>query len=96
MDVKQLPIDEIRSFEPSRMKEAEGEIRAELLKIRMDIYQAPALNVGKVRTLKKNLARILTIRSEKARPVVAKVEKPKSKKITATAKTKPKKTTKKQ
>lgn len=62
---KKLPVGEMRNFDAKRASETEKEIRKELLNIRMEIFKAPAANAGKKRNLKKALARLLTVKSEK-------------------------------
>jgi ribosomal protein L29 len=41
--------------------------KTKVAEIRMDIYTAPAVNVSKVKKLRKTLARLLTVQNEKAR-----------------------------
>ena len=65
MDTKKLLIDDIRGFELARLNEIEEEVRLELINVRMDIFQASAKHVGTIRGLKKTLARVLTVQSEK-------------------------------
>jgi len=67
MDTQKFSIDEIRSYGDARLKEVEGEIRSDFVDLRMDIYQAPAANLSRKRALRKNLARLLTVKSEKQR-----------------------------
>jgi ribosomal protein L29 len=65
MDIKIVTAEEMRAYEPARLVELEGELRSELLKIRMDVYQSPTGALGKARTIKRNLARVLTVSAEK-------------------------------
>lgn len=64
MDIKTLSADEVRGQDLSRLREIEVEIRSELANMRMDIYQAAGANAGKKHVLRKNLARVLTVRNE--------------------------------
>ena len=66
MDLHKLKTDEIRSWEPAKIRETENEIRMEMANIRMDIYSAQSNNSGKVSGLKKSLARVLTVTNELA------------------------------
>lgn len=64
MELSKLKADEIRSWDLSKRVETAREIRSEMLKTRMDIYSAKAQTSGKVKGLKKSLARLLTVQSE--------------------------------
>lgn len=66
MDLHKLKTEEIRSWEPAKLRETENEIRLEMANIRMDIYSAQSNSSGKVSGLKKSLARVLTVNSELA------------------------------
>lgn len=65
MDLAKLGVDEMRGFELPRISEIEADYRKELANLRMDIFQAEGAHAGKVRALKKNLARLLTVKNEK-------------------------------
>jgi ribosomal protein L29 len=67
MERHKLSADEIRGLEPARLKELGDEVRSELCDLRMDIYTAKSQNAGKLRGLRKSLARVLTITCEKKR-----------------------------
>ena len=64
MELENIKLDEIRSYEMPRLKETETEIRRELAKIRLDVFSDKKQFTGKVRKLKKNLARVLTYQGE--------------------------------
>lgn len=64
MDIKEITSDELRGFEVPRLREYETEVRTELNEIKMDIYQASSAHTGSRRLLKKNLARVLTVKNE--------------------------------
>ncbi len=72
MDILKMNTDEIRKLDSAKMREVQDDIRKQLAQIRMDIYSAPTVNTGKVRKLKKSLARVLTIENEKKKTVMAK------------------------
>ena len=67
MELLNIDTDELRGYEDSKLKQAEENLRRELLTIRMDIYSNKAQQVGKVRGLKKSLARVKTVQTEKYR-----------------------------
>ena len=75
MDALKLKTEEIRKMDVVKLRETADEIRRELANIRMDIYSAPTVNTGKVRKLKKNLARVMTIQNENANNLMAKGKK---------------------
>lgn len=64
MDILKLTTDDIRKLDNAGMREVQDEIRKQLAQIRMDIYSAPTVNTGKVRHLKKSLARVMTVDTE--------------------------------
>jgi ribosomal protein L29 len=67
MDYFKITADELRSKDKGELQSAATEMRKKLAEIRMDIYTAPAVNVSKVKKLRKSLARLLTVQNEKAR-----------------------------
>ena len=66
MDYLKVTAKELRSKENGELTGAVKEIQKQLASIRMDVYTAPAVGVGKSKKLKKTLARILTVANEKA------------------------------
>ncbi len=66
MEFDKLKKDELKSLTATQAEETELGIRQELAKLRMDIFSEKGKHTGKVRNLKKNLARVLTFKSEKA------------------------------
>lgn len=66
MELEKLKNDEIKSFDAAKAGEVELDIRRQLLNIRMNITEDNKKFVGKVRSLKKNLARIKTHQHELA------------------------------
>jgi ribosomal protein L29 len=67
MDYFKITADELRSKDKGELQTAASEVRKKLAEIRMDIYTAPAVNVSKVKKLRKTLARLLTVQNEKVR-----------------------------
>ena len=67
MELHKLSTDEIRGWEKSRISETEGELRKSLAAIRMDIYTAKSASAGKLRGLRKSLARLMTVKNEKGK-----------------------------
>jgi ribosomal protein L29 len=67
MEYFKITADELRSKDKTELQLAASEVRKKLAETRMDIYTAPAVNVTKVKKLRKALARVLTVQNEKAR-----------------------------
>lgn len=66
MDYFKVTAKELRSKEVSELTGSVKEIQKQLASIRMDVYTAPSVAVGKTKKLKKTLARILTVANEKS------------------------------
>lgn len=66
-DYFKLSAEELRTKDAAELRTTAQEIRKSLAHTRMDIYSASAVNAGKVKKLKKALARVLTVTSEKSR-----------------------------
>ena len=64
VDFEKLTLDEMRSWDAAKFGEIELDLRKSLASMRLDIYTAPASNVGKKRNMKRALARLLTVRGE--------------------------------
>jgi len=60
MELENLKKDEIGAYELPRLIETEQEIRQALVRIRLDVFSDKKQFTGKVKKLKKNLARVLT------------------------------------
>ncbi len=67
MDYLKLTADELRSKDLGELRTAAGEIQKQLATIRMDVYTPAAVGVGKIKRLKKSLARVLTVTTEKSK-----------------------------
>ncbi len=65
MEFEKLKKDELKVLSDAQAEETELGIRQELAKLRMDIFSEKGKHTGKVRSLKKNLASILTFKSER-------------------------------
>ena len=66
MDVLKVSTEELRGVELKELRTAEDDVRKQLAELKMDIYSAAGTNVGKVRKLRKTLARIKTVQTEKS------------------------------
>ncbi|RYZ79901.1 MAG: 50S ribosomal protein L29 [Proteobacteria bacterium] len=66
MDYFKVTAKELRAKEVGELTASVKEIQKQLASIRMDVYTAPAVGVGKTKKLKKSLARILTVANEKS------------------------------
>ena len=67
MDYFKVTATELRSKEVGELTGAVKEIQKQLASIRMDVYTAPAVGVGKIKKLKRALAKVLTVTNEKNR-----------------------------
>ncbi len=56
-----LKPDEIRKMSPEERKERLEELRMELIKLRLQAEMGTLDNPGRIKTIKKTIARILTI-----------------------------------
>ena len=65
MELEKLTNEELKALSDTQARETELGIRQNLAKLRMDIFSEKGKHTGKVRQLKKNLARVLTFRSER-------------------------------
>ncbi len=59
-----LKPDEIRRMSPEERMRRLRELRAELIKLRTQAYLGTLTNVGRIRQVRKDIARILTIMRE--------------------------------
>ncbi len=73
MDIQKITYDEINGYEADRLREYEGELRTKLAEMRMDVYQAAADSNRSKKALKKNLARVLTVKNAKIKAAENKV-----------------------
>jgi large subunit ribosomal protein L29 len=56
---------EIRELKDDELKRKERDIREELFSLRVQLSTRQATNVGRIKKLKKDLARVLTIQRER-------------------------------
>lgn len=67
MDLHKLTVEDVRSWDASRLKEAVSDVKKTLATIKMDVYTAKSANAGKIRGLRKALARIKTVQTERGK-----------------------------
>jgi ribosomal protein L29 len=92
MELFKLTADELKGYDAVKLRETETAIRHQLVNIRMDIYTPLNQHTGKIRGLRKALARVLTLKGAQAKVLVvpvAKAAKVPAVKKTAVAKAKP-------
>lgn len=65
MDYTTVKMDEIKQMPDTQLKQARDDVRKQLAEIRMDVYSAAAVHTGKVRKLRKTLARLSTVQTLK-------------------------------
>ena len=65
MEFENLSNEELKALNDAQANEAELTIRTNLAKLRMDIFSEKGKHSGKVRKLKRSLARILTFKNER-------------------------------
>ena len=63
MDILEIKMSDINSFDSAQLREVEKDLRKQLAEVRLDVYTNPASFTGKIRKLKKTLARVLTVQS---------------------------------
>ena len=71
MDLHKLKTEEIKGYDASKFSETERDLRRELLTLRMDIYNPRNKHTAKFRGLRKSLARLLTVKHERAQAPTA-------------------------
>jgi len=59
-----LSADEIRKMSPEERKKLLNDLRIELIKLRTQAFLGTLTNVGRIRVVRKNIARILTVLRE--------------------------------
>jgi ribosomal protein L29 len=64
MEIEKLSKADIKTYDATRLRETEKDLRRELAMIRMDVHTDKKVHVGKIRNIKKNVARVLTAQSE--------------------------------
>lgn len=66
MEIKPVKSEEYRSYDAARIRETEVTLRKALTDLHLDVY-SPLKSGGKMKIIRRNLARLLTVRTEKAR-----------------------------
>ena len=61
MEIKVIKAEEIRGFDAARRKELETELHRNMAELRLDIYSPANSNATKIKTMKRNLARLKTV-----------------------------------
>lgn len=64
MDFNKLNTKEIRAFDAKKIRDTAKNIRKELVGLQMDVYNAGPKANSKARSLRKTLARLLTVSGE--------------------------------
>jgi len=59
-----LSADEIRKMSPEERKKLLNDLRIELIKLRTQAFLGTLTNVGRIRVIRKNIARLLTVMKE--------------------------------
>ena len=59
-----MSADEIRKMSPEERLKLLRELRLELIKLKTQAYLGTLTNTGRIRVIKKNIARILTVMRE--------------------------------
>jgi ribosomal protein L29 len=67
MDYLNVKASELASSEEKDLRAAELEVRKQIAELKLDVYDTPMANSGKVRKLRKTLARIKTVLTAKKR-----------------------------
>ena len=65
-----IKMDEIKGNDLTKLNEMINDTRRELFDLRMDIFKTSTSTSGQKKSIKKNLARLLTARSSKFTSVV--------------------------
>ena len=61
MELHKLKKEELKGYDAAKLRETEKDIRRQLHEVRMDIYSGPGKHTGKIRGLRRSLARVLTL-----------------------------------
>ena len=67
MDYLNVKASELVGNEEKDLRSAELEVRKQIAELKLDVYSAPAQTAGKIRKLRKTLARIKTVLTAKKR-----------------------------
>ncbi len=72
MELAKLTKSDILTYDAPRLREVEKDLRLALVMTKMDLHTDKKVHVGKVRNLKKNIARVLTAQTKLCTTLVAK------------------------
>ncbi len=72
MDLQKIHVDELKELDVARLDKTASEIRGKIFETRMDIYKPAGTNSGKLRGLRRSLARVLTVKTEMMKANIAK------------------------
>jgi ribosomal protein L29 len=72
MELAKLSKSDIQTYDAVRLREVEKDLRRTLVMTKMDLHTDKKVYVGKVRNLKKNIARVLTAQTKLCTTLVAK------------------------
>jgi ribosomal protein L29 len=64
MDLQKIHVDELKDLDVTRLNQTAKEIREKIFETRMDIYKPSGMNSGKLRGLRRSLARVLTVKTK--------------------------------
>ena len=64
MDLQKIHVDELKDLDITRLNQTAKEIREKIFETRMDVYKPAGTNSGKLRGLRKSLARVLTVKTK--------------------------------
>ena len=64
MDLQKIHVDELKDLDMTRLNQTAKEIREKIFETRMDVYKPAGTNSGKLRGLRKSLARVLTVKTK--------------------------------
>ena len=65
MSLEAIKAGELRNKEPAELKEMREELRREIAELRINVLTASAKETNKLRLLKRSLARVLTVDTER-------------------------------
>ena len=64
MDLQKIHVDELKDLDIAKLTQTANEIREKIFETRMDIYKPAGTNSGKLRGLRRSLARVLTVKTK--------------------------------
>ena len=67
MSLEAIKAGELRNKEPAEIKEIREDLRRQIAELRINVLTASAKETNKLRLLKRSLARVLTVTTEKNR-----------------------------